>query len=257
MTDLVARIVTSLRHQHDQLAAALVQLTEDELAARGGAAEWTVADTLSHLGSNAEITRATIVASVDDGAEKPDDQAIWDRWDALSRRDQADDCVDQDQALVELLEGFSADERAAMRIDLGFLPEPVPLEVVAGMRLNEVAAHTWDVAVGLDDAAALDAEAADLLLDLYAGPLAFLLGFAAEPDELEQPAEVRVGDRAIVVGDTVSIAPVGSPTATFTGPSEAAVRLIVGRLGPEHTPADVGVTGNVSLDDLRRVFPGY
>ncbi len=32
---------------------------------------------------------------------------------------------------------------------------------------------------------------------------------------------------------------------------------MAGRLSPEHTPAAVEVTGNVTLDDLRRVFPGY
>ena len=30
-----------------------------------------------------------------------------------------------------------------------------------------------------------------------------------------------------------------------------------GRLRPEVTPTGVRVIGNVSLDDLRRVFPGY
>ena len=46
-------------------------------------------------------------------------------------------------------------------------------------------------------------------------------------------------------------------TATFAGPLEAALRLLGGRLAPASTPADVDVTGNVTLDDLRRVFPGY
>jgi hypothetical protein len=35
------------------------------------------------------------------------------------------------------------------------------------------------------------------------------------------------------------------------------VRLIYGRLGPGHTPAGVEVTGNITLDDLRAVFPGF
>ncbi|WP_309650755.1 maleylpyruvate isomerase family mycothiol-dependent enzyme [Nocardioides sp.] len=257
MTDNVARIVTSLRHHHDQLAATVRQLSEDQLTGPSGASEWTLADTLSHLGSGAEISRATIIASVDPDAEKPDNQAIWDRWNAASPREQADAFVEQDKALVELLEGIGADERSAMTVDLGFLPEPVPLVVAAGMRLNEVAAHAWDVGVGLDDTAALDPEAADLLLDLYAGPLAFLLGFSAKPDQLGGPAQVQVGDRAIVVGDGVTIAEPSAPTATFAGPTEAAVRLLSGRLGAERTPAGVDVTGNVTLDDLRKVFPGY
>lgn len=257
MTDLVARIVTSLRQHHDQLAATVLQLSEDQLTQQSGSAEWTIADTLSHLGSGAEISRATISASLDAGAEMPDNQAIWDRWNSPSPREQADDFVAQDQALVELLEGFGADQRAAMKVDLGFLPEPVTLEVAGGMRLNEVAVHAWDVAVGLDPAAALDAEAAELLLDLYAGPLAFLFGFSSKSDQVAEPVEIQVGERAIVIGETVTITTSSTPDATFTGSAEAAVRLIAGRLGPEQTPAGVEVTGAVTLDDLRKVFPGY
>ena len=34
-------------------------------------------------------------------------------------------------------------------------------------------------------------------------------------------------------------------------------RLVSCRLTPAHTPADVRVSGAVTLEDLRRVFPGY
>ncbi|WP_193611481.1 maleylpyruvate isomerase family mycothiol-dependent enzyme [Nocardioides lijunqiniae] len=257
MTDHVPRIVTSLRHQHDQLAAAVPQLGEDQLTGPSGASEWSVADVLSHLGSGAEITRATILASVDDSAEAPDNQAIWDRWNAASPRDQAADFLDHDARLVELLEGFSDAERETMRIDMGFLPEPVPLEVAAGMRLNEVSAHQWDVAAGLDPAAGMDPEAAELLLDLYAGPLAFLLGFSSQPDQLSERVELGVDERAVVIDDAVAVRPAGSPTATFTGDPEAAVRLLSGRLRPPYTPEGLEVSGNVTLDQLRAVFPGY
>ena len=33
--------------------------------------------------------------------------------------------------------------------------------------------------------------------------------------------------------------------------------MLSGRLRPELTPEAVEVTGNVTLDDLRQVFPGY
>ena len=32
---------------------------------------------------------------------------------------------------------------------------------------------------------------------------------------------------------------------------------VAGRLKPAHTPAGVTVSGDISLDDLRTVFPGY
>ena len=46
-------------------------------------------------------------------------------------------------------------------------------------------------------------------------------------------------------------------TATFTGPLESAVRLLGGRLTPKYTPEGVEVSGNVTLDELRAVFPGF
>jgi hypothetical protein len=40
-------------------------------------------------------------------------------------------------------------------------------------------------------------------------------------------------------------------------PAEALLRLTGGRLDHNHTPPSVSVQGDISLDDLRRVFPGY
>ena len=47
------------------------------------------------------------------------------------------------------------------------------------------------------------------------------------------------------------------PSATASLPAESFLRLVAGRLKPEHTPSSVSVSGALSLDDLRRVFPGY
>ena len=46
-------------------------------------------------------------------------------------------------------------------------------------------------------------------------------------------------------------------TATYTGPIEGVARLLGGRLGQDHTPGDADVSGDVGLDELRPVFPGY
>jgi hypothetical protein len=85
-----------------------------------------------------------------------------------------------------------------------------------------------------------------------------MLGFTAEADAVTSPTEVAIGDYALVIDDAVSVrAEQEAPTAKFEGPVESVVRLISGRLKPERTPDGVQVTGNVSLVDLRRVFPGY
>ncbi len=162
--------------------------------------------------------------------------------------------------MVEAVEALDDGQLATLRVDLGFLPEPVPFDVSGGMRLNEVALHTWDVLVGLDAEATLDEEAAEILLDLLGGPLGFLLGFSGKADALAEPAVVAIeGDRGLVIGDGVSLVPEApvAPTATLVAPAEAVVRLLGGRLAPAHTSQEINTTGNVTVDDLRRVFPGY
>jgi hypothetical protein len=60
------------------------------------------------------------------------------------------------------------------------------------------------------------------------------------------------------VADAVTLVPSNAaPMAvTLTMPSEALVRLVYGRLDPEHTPASVQAEG-VDLDAVRAVFPGF
>ena len=88
--------------------------------------------------------------------------------------------------------------------------------------------------------------------------MAFMLGFTGKADKLDEDVRLTLGDHTLVVDDSVALVEgVDAPTATFAGPREAAVRLLAGRLKPENTPAGIEVTGNVTLEELRRVFPGY
>jgi uncharacterized protein (TIGR03083 family) len=259
MTTLTDRIIAVLEAQRESLEALVEGLTDEQLTSPSGASEWTLADVLSHLGSGAELSIHTLSAAVS-GVPAPerDNQVVWDRWNSLPPREQAAGFLDQNGRLMATLSGLTAQQRESLRVDLPFLPAPVPPSTVAGMRLNEIAQHGWDVRVGLDPAATLDAEAAEILLELYAGELGFMLGFIGKAEAAASPAEVAIGDYALVIDESASLG-VGSqaPTAKFEGPSEAAIRLLGGRLAPESTPDGVRVTGNISLDDLRRVFPGY
>ena len=262
MTTLADRSIAALRTIHDELAALVPTLSADQLAGTSGAADWTVAQVLSHLGSGAEITRAGYRAALD-GTPPPEqdfNQTVWDRWNALSPQAQADGFLQQDVALVEMLEALASQERETVRVKLGFLPEPLPMASVVGMRLHEAAQHAWDVQVALDPNATVNARSAEVLIEHFSGGLGFLLGFFGKPDALSEPALVQVegSDVAIGIDEQISVTPAASaPTATFTGGTEAVIRLIGGRLKPGYTPADVAVTGNVTLDDLRRVFPGF
>jgi uncharacterized protein (TIGR03083 family) len=256
MTTLVDRAVAALRANHDTLAELVPALSEEQLKGRSGAAEWTVAQVLSHLGSGAEIFRKPIATAAGEQVEAEDNQSIWARWNALSPADQAAGFVKYDQAYVDAVEALSA-EQPDREIDLGILPEPVPLLVALGMRLSEVANHAWDVRVGVDPSATVDPDSAELLVELFAGPLAFLLGFSAKADQVDHEVRLAIPGGGIQITDTATVTDtIDDPTATFEGRPEAVVRLLTGRLRPEYA-AGVTVTGNVTLDELRTVFPGY
>jgi uncharacterized protein (TIGR03083 family) len=260
VTELVDSTITELRAIHDRLAARVSGLSAKELTGPSGAEDWTVADVLSHLGSGAEIGRHPVQAALTrEPVEAPDNQEVWDRWNAMTPQDQAASFVKSDEQSVAAFESFTPQQRDSVTIDLGFLPQPVPLATALGMRLNELAMHGWDVEAGLDPSAALSDRSAALLLQHFSDTLTFMLGFIGKPDDAPAARVAVAGTHSIVIdGEGVRLeAGTDGATATFEGPAEAAVRLLAGRLRPGFTPSGVAVSGAVSLDDLRKVFPGY
>ena len=257
MSQLVDRTITALRAEHDTLAGLVRTLTDDQLSAPSGAAEWTVAQALSHLGSGAEIGRAPIARAAGETVVAEENQTIWARWDSSTPRAQAEGFLEHNSRWLDMVEALTPEQRSSLTVDLGFLPEPVPLATALGMRLNEVANHAWDVRVAFDTEAGLDADSAAVLVDHLAGPVGFLLGFIAKPAELANPVSVAIPGAGLVIDDAVTVVDhLESPSATFNGPLEAFIRLVNGRL---KAPYDKGVTveGSITLDDLRRVFPGF
>ena len=258
MSELIDQSITELRANHDRLRAIIEGLSEDQLKSQSGAESWTVADVLSHLGSSAELQRHQIAAATGDDSHRPENQQVWDRWNAMSPREQASSFVVADDRLVSSYEELTSEERTSITVDLGFLPAPVPLATPLAMRLSEQTLHGWDARVGLDPTAALADEAARLLLWHHTESMPFLLGFVGKADAVAEPIRLAVDDYTLVVDDPVRLEHgTADTTAKYSGPLEAFVRLLAGRLDPEHTPDATEVTGNVSLADLRRVFPGY
>jgi uncharacterized protein (TIGR03083 family) len=264
MTSLAHRTIADLRTLHDELAALVPTLTEAQLTGPSGASEWTVAQVLSHLGSGSEISLATFQAALT-GAPGPGsefNQGVWDRWNAMDPGDQATGFLAHDAKLVETVEALTPEQRESLRINVGFAPSALEVSTFTGMRLNELALHSWDVRVALDPEAALSEETAEVLVEQFSGGMGFLLGFLGKAEAVAEPAVVDVHGHRLVVSTGVSLSSAAdddgqAATADFAGPLEAFARLIGGRLTPAHTPADVSVSGNVSLDDLRRVFPGF
>jgi len=263
MTTLADQTIAALRSGHDELAALVRDLDPKDLIRPSGASEWQVSQVLSHLGSGAEINLAGLNVALS-GAPALDSEfnkGVWARWDAMPPVEHADGFLEANQRLVEQYESLDADARESLRIDLGFLPEPVDIATASGFRLTEFALHQWDVEVSLNRYATVAPEAVPLLLD-RAG---FMLGWIGKPDALagrQATLALRLSDPDRSLGlrlsDRVELTDVPEqPHGELVAPAEVWLRLATGRLAPEHTPDGVTVTGRVSLDDLRRVFPGF
>ena len=257
-------VITALRAGYDGLAERVSGFSDDDLAGPSGAAEWDISQVLSHLGSGAEIMRAAFQAALD-GEPNPGpgfNQAVWDKWNAMSGREHADGFLEANQALLALLESLDARTRDTLRLDLGFLPAPADVATAARLRLSEFTMHSWDIQAGSGELATLPADATAALL--HGEPS--LIAWIGKAD----PLNGRHAVIAVTTTEPVSVfalrlqAPIGvdfdvpeQPDGTLTLPAEAWLRLAAGRLAPRHTPASVVTTGAADLDLLRQVFPGY
>src|SRR3954447_17373793 len=85
MTSLADRTIVALCAEHDLATATVSDLTEEQLTGPSGAAEWTLASVLSHLGSGAVITLAGLQSAL--GARQAPEagfnESVWDVWNAM------------------------------------------------------------------------------------------------------------------------------------------------------------------------------
>lgn len=262
MSSLTDRTIDALSDEHEILVATVRDLTEDQLTAPSAAAEWTVAQVLSHLGSGAEITTAGLQAALGERTAPDDDfnPSVWSRWNAMRPVQQRAGFLEQDAVLVAAFSALDQQQRETLQLTVGFAPAPLTVASFAGMRLHESAHHGWDVRAARDPLAGLRADSARVLAQLLSHDLAFLLGFIAKPHAATEAVRLDIADSGygLSITDQVTLmAPVDDPTATFRAPLEAAIRLIAGRLGPDHTPTGLEITGNTRLEHLRTIFPGF
>jgi len=263
-------VIDLLREGHDDLAAIASGLSNDQITGPSGASDWDVSQVLGHLGSGAEIARAGLEATVAGDPPPAGDfnQSVWDRWDAMASSERVAAFVEADEAYVAMLEALGPDVRRDLRVSLPWLPEPVDLATVLMFRLSEATFHSWDVRVGLDADATLRPGPVGLLADRMAPQFAFLGQAAAMDATVAVAVTTSEPDRAflLTVGEGVTVEPVGADDAdasegadgVLRAPAEAWMRLLTGRLGPGRTPATVSLdAADVTLDDLRRVFPGF
>jgi uncharacterized protein (TIGR03083 family) len=250
--------ITALRSGHDRLADFVDGAADGDLDRPSMCTDWTVAQVLSHLGSGAEIGLATVSDT------SIENQEVWDRWNAKKPAAAAADFVTADEQLVAWWEARPDDELATLQVQLPFLPAPLDGASAVGFRLSEVGLHGWDVAGAFDPAAEVAADAAALLVDRLPMMVGLIGRFT--------PRETRpAGDTTITVttsaparqyelelGDVVDLRPATGTAASgaLTLPAEALVRLAAGRLPPDREHGTTA-TGALTLDQLRRAFPGY
>lgn len=251
------RWIAALRHSHDRLKGLVRPLSPEQL--RGPTYHsWTIAQALGHLGSQAEIYGLWLRAAVEGGA--PPDmeslQGIWAAWDSRPPERQAHDSVEANEVLVRALEALADEELARMRLDLGWAT--LDAVTLPQFRLLEHAVHAWDIEVALDPSAVVSADAVDLLID----SLGWMAGRVGKPQGKAFRLQVRTAEPGrelgLLVGDEVRLdeGPLESADGEFSIPAEAFLRLVYGRLDPEHTPPVELTAPGVTLDDLRAVFPG-
>jgi uncharacterized protein (TIGR03083 family) len=252
-----SEILDVLRSTHQRLVAALDPLGEDELSAPSYDDGWSLADVASHLGSGTEIFRHHLDAGAR-GEPAPDgiNEGIWDAWNAKSPAQQVGDAI---TTITEFLDAADAlPEEAKDRWRLALFGMDLDLTGFLAMRLNEQVLHTWDITVALDPASTLTEEAAAIVAD----GLPAIVGWAAKPTDEKQSVEVRTSSPELAFHldlgpDGASLAPSLDDTSApaLSLPTEAFVRLVYGRLDPDHTPPSVSA-GGVDLDLLRNAFPG-
>jgi uncharacterized protein (TIGR03083 family) len=246
-----------LRASHDRLARLTAGLDAAGLRRQSYDKEWSIAQVLSHLGSQAEIFWLFLDAGLT-GGESPSPSAfrpIWDAWNARSPEEQAAESIAADEALLSRVESLSPAQLGSFLISA--FGRELDMAALLGMRLSEHAVHTWDVAVTLDAAARISQDAVDLLIDGL--------------PEVAARAGKRVQDPAVIAVTTtnptrqftldtggVRLEPGETPSeSSLTLTAETLVRLVYGRLDESSLVSGEAQPDNVRLPYLQAVFPGF
>lgn len=250
-------VLAALRNSRARLVEIATPLTSEQVRERSYDTEWSIAQVLSHIGTGSIFFKFILEAGLAGEPVPGIDlmRPIWDEWNAKSPEDQTRDGVEADGALMAAFEALDTQQRADWEIDMyGTHPDFAGLLT---MRLSEHSVHTWDVVVALDPQAVLAPDAVDLLIDT----LERLVARVGKPldQQLVIGVETDAPSRNFVLtvdAEGATLEPLDARSDAdrlLALPAEAFVRLVYGRLDPEHTPA--GADDPV-LEVLRTVFAG-
>jgi uncharacterized protein (TIGR03083 family) len=217
--------------------------------------EWSIADTMSHIGSGAVIMKQLFEDSVTDREGDPGfNQSVWDEWNAKVPADQVSDALEADEALLLAIEALPDNKRATFHLVFG--PFELDFPGFVALRLGEQAMHTWDVEVALDPTATLSSDVAEVVMQ----GLHRIAGFSAKANGATKEILVRTTEpkrdfTIVFSGDSVSLITVAhSGAVDIELPAEAFVRLVYGRLDTDGVLSEGDA---VVLESLRLTFPGF
>jgi uncharacterized protein (TIGR03083 family) len=237
------------------LATVVARIPESDYEVSAYPTEWSIADTMSHIGSGAVILKHMFDDTVTGrSADGNFNQSVWDEWNAKAPADQVKDALVADAQLLASLESLPDEQRGAFHFSMG--PFDLDFDGFVGMRLGEQAMHTWDVEVALDPSAVLSGEVADAVLD----GIAMVVGFSGKPTGEDKAVHVLTTNPSRdftlnFTADSVRLTE-GSSTGKvdFEVPAESFVRLVYGRLDKENAPQGID---EAYLETLQSVFPGF
>ena len=237
------------------LRALIEGLDESQYVASAHPTEWSVADTMSHLGSGAVIMKRRF-DDVVAGKETPSEfnQSVWDVWNAKTPHAQVTDALAADQSLLARILEMTPDEREAFHFNLG--PLTLDFTGAVGLRLNEHVLHVWDIEEAFNKSATLQSDAVPFLLDNLELVIKFTAKTTGSGDVLRIRTTEPQRELVLTLGEevvTLEDGEVSDDPHHIEMPAESFVRLLYGRLDAAHTPA---AAESEHLESLRIVFPG-
>lgn len=254
--------IAALHGSQRRLAALVGSLTPEQLHAASYDTDWTIAQVLAHIGAQAEIAQQALAAALSGREPFGLDgfRAIRAVWNARDPGQQAVECLVCDREHVRRLEQVSDEQLAGIRLKIiGMEYDAVGL---VWLRLGEHALHSWDIAVSLDPAAVVAPQSVTLLVDW----VPHVAACGGKPPAVPYRVGIQTTDPRreflLEAGDSVSISATGTGAAAggaprLRMPAEALLRLVYGRLDPDHMPRVENLSGRIDLDLLRQTFPGF
>jgi uncharacterized protein (TIGR03083 family) len=249
--------IEELRHSHDQLVELTKALDVDALERQSACTEWSVAQVMSHLGSQAEIFFLILRAGLS-GDPGPSSEAfppIWNAWNERSAEAQVRDSSEMNEGFVKELE--SLDDKALEDFHVHAFNMEIDVLTLFRLRLSEHAVHSWDVAVTFLPAVAISPSAVDLIIDSAVESVVRVGKPTEQPHVIHIQTHEPQRDLALMTNG-VRIVPWSEQTsdATLGISAEELIRLVYGRIRKADLTHAEFIGDAFSFGGLLAIFPG-